>query len=131
MKKSIMIKKNDKIFLAGHNGLVGSAVFKKLKQNGYKKIITVDKKKLNLLNQEKVFKFLRKNKPKAVLVCAAKVGGVSINNNKKADFIYENLTIQNNLIQGSFINKVEKLVFLGSSCIYPAIVSNQLKKIIY
>ena len=63
MKKSIMIKKNDKIFLAGHNGLVGSAVFKKLKQNGYKKIITVDKKKLNLLNQEKVFKFLRKNKP--------------------------------------------------------------------
>jgi len=128
MKKSIMIKKNDKIFLAGHNGLVGSAVFKKLKQNGYKKIITVDKKKLNLLNQEKVFKFLRKNKPKAVLVCAAKVGGVSINNNKKADFIYENLTIQNNLIQGSFINKVEKLVFLGSSCIYPANCKQPIKE---
>jgi GDP-L-fucose synthase len=127
-KKKKIINKNDKIFLAGHNGLVGNAVLKKLKREGFKKITIISKKKLDLLDQNKVQKFLKKSKPKAVIICAAKVGGVNANNNKKADFIYENLAIQNNLIHGSFINKVKRLVFLGSSCIYPAKSKQPIKE---
>ena len=106
-----------KIFLAGHKGLVGSAILRKLKR--YKKIITIDKKKLNLLNQNAVFNFIKKKKPNVVIIAAAKVGGVYHNNVHGADFIYENLQIQNNLIHSSFRNKVKKIIFLGSSCIYP------------
>tara|TARA_B100000579_G_scaffold148368_1_gene120333 strand:- start:1021 stop:1932 length:912 start_codon:yes stop_codon:yes gene_type:complete len=108
-----------KIFLAGHKGLVGSAILKKLKNKNYKNIITADRKKLDLLNQRSVYKFLKKNKPNIVIIAAAKVGGVLDNYKYGADFIYENLQIQNNLIHGSFLNKVKKLIFLGSSCIYP------------
>ena len=108
-----------KVFLAGHKGLVGSAIFRKLVEKKYKNIITIDKKKLNLLNQEHVFNFIKKKKPNVVIIAAAKVGGVYHNNIHGADFIYENLQIQNNLIHASFKNKVEKLIFLGSSCIYP------------
>ena len=108
-----------KVFLAGHKGLVGSAILRKLVEKKYKNIITVDKKKLNLLNQEQVFKFIKKKKPNVVIIAAAKVGGVYHNNIHGADFIYENLQIQNNLIHASFKNKVKKLIFLGSSCIYP------------
>jgi len=108
-----------KIFLAGHKGLVGSAILRKLKQKNYKNIITADRKKLDLLNQKSVYKFLKKNKPDMVIIAAAKVGGVLDNYKYGADFIYENLQIQNNLIYGSFLNKVKKLIFLGSSCIYP------------
>ena len=107
------------IFLAGHNGLVGSAILRKLREKNYKKIITVDRKKLNLLNQKAVYNFIKIKKPKIVIIAAAKVGGVYHNNIHGADFIYENLQIQNNLIHGSFLNKVKKLIFLGSSCIYP------------
>ena len=83
-----MIKKTDKIFVAGHKGLIGSAIIRKLKSLGYKKIITIDKKKLNLINQTKVFEFLKKNKPKFIFLAAAKVGGIYANNKYKADFIY-------------------------------------------
>ena len=114
-----MIAKNDKIFLAGHNGMVGSAILKKLKLRGYKKIITVSKSKLNLLDQKKVEIFLKKKKPKIVTIAAARVGGILANNNNKANFLYENLMIQTNLIHSSFLAGVKNLIFLGSSCIYP------------
>ena len=108
-----------KIFLAGHKGLVGSAIYRKLIEKKYKNIITIDKKKLDLLNQKSVFKFIKKKKPDIIIIAAARVGGVYHNNIHGADFIYENLQIQNNLIHGSFKNKVKKVIFLGSSCIYP------------
>ncbi len=108
-----------KIFLAGHKGLVGSAILRKLKKKSFYKVITVDKKKLNLLKQQSVFNFIKKKKPDIVIIAAAKVGGVFHNNIHGADFIYENLQIQNNLIHGSFKNNVKKIIFLGSSCIYP------------
>ena len=108
-----------KIFLAGHKGLVGSAILRKLKQKNFKNIITADRKKLDLLNQKSVYKFLKKKKPDIVIIAAAKVGGVLNNSRYGADFIYENLQIQNNLIYGSYVNKIKKLIFLGSSCIYP------------
>ena len=108
-----------KIFLAGHKGLVGSAILRKLKEKNYKNILTIDKKKLNLLNQNSVNKFIKKKNPKIIIIAAARVGGVLHNNNHGADFIYENLQIQNNLIHAGFKNKVKKIIFLGSSCIYP------------
>ena len=123
-----MINKNSKIFLAGHKGLVGSAILKKLKEKKYKNIIIVDKKKLNLLNQRDVFDFLNRKKPELVIIAAAKVGGINENNLYGADFIYENLQIQNNIIYGSFKNNVKKLIFLGSSCIYPKNAKIPLKE---
>ena len=122
------MKKNDKIFLAGHRGLVGSAVLRKLKKLKYSKIITVEKKHLDLLNQKKVFNFLKKNKIKSIIICAARVGGIKANNSYKADFIYENLTIQNNLIHGAKINNISNLIFLGSSCIYPKYCKQPIKE---
>ena len=111
--------KNIKIFLAGHKGLVGSAILRKLREKKYKNIILADKKKLNLLDQKKVFNFLKRKKPKIVIIAAAKVGGIYHNSTRGADFIYENLQIQNNLIHGSYKNNIKRLIFLGSSCIYP------------
>ena len=107
------------IFLAGHNGLVGSAIHRKLLKKKFKNIITIDRKKLDLLNQQAVFNFIKRKKPKIVIIAAAKVGGVHHNNIHGADFIYENLQIQNNLIHSSFKNNVKRIIFLGSSCIYP------------
>ena len=107
------------IFLAGHNGLVGSAIHRKLLKKKYKNLITIDRKKLDLLNQQAVFNFIKRKKPKIVIIAAAKVGGVYHNNIHGADFIYENLQIQSNLIHSSFKNKVKRIIFLGSSCIYP------------
>ena len=114
-----MINKKSKIFVTGHKGLVGSAVIRRLKYFGYKKILTVDKKKLDLRNQQKVSNFFKKNKIDAVINAAGKVGGIYANNKYKADFIYDNLAIQNNIIHSCFQNKVKSLIFLGSSCIYP------------
>lgn len=114
-----MIKKNDKIFLAGHNGLVGSAVLRKLKDSNFKNIITADRSKLNLLDQKKVVTFLKKHKPKIVILSAAKVGGIKANNKYRADFIRENLQIQTNIIHGCHLNNINNLIFLGSSCVYP------------
>lgn len=108
-----------KIYVAGHKGLVGSAIIRKLKLKGYKNILTVERNNLDLTNQKKVFIFLKKNKPETVIIAAAKVGGIIANSTYRADFIYQNLAIQNNLIHGSFINKINNLLFLGSSCIYP------------
>jgi GDP-L-fucose synthase len=114
-----MINKKNKIFVTGHKGLVGSAVIRRLKYFGYKKILTVDKKKLDLRNQQKVSNFFKKNNIDAVINAAGKVGGIYANNKYKADFIYDNLAIQNNIIHSCFQNKVKSLIFLGSSCIYP------------
>ena len=114
-----MITKNSKIFLAGHNGLVGSAILRRLNFLGYKNIITAKKKKLDLTNQKKVFLFLKRYRPQAIIIAAAKVGGINANNKYRADFIYENLAIQNNLIHSAFLNKIKNLIFLGSSCVYP------------
>ena len=124
----MIIKKTDKIYLAGHTGLVGKAVFKKLKEKGFKKIIVRKKIQLDLKNQKKTFQFLNKIKPKIVIICAAKVGGIKANNNKRADFLIDNLEIQNNLIHGSFKNRVKNLIFLGSSCVYPSNISKPINE---
>ena len=123
-----MLNKKSKIFVAGHNGMVGSSICRVLKKNGYQKIITIEKKKLNLLNQEKVFKFLKKIKPKLTIVAAARVGGILANSRHKHQFIYENLQIQNNLIHGSYLAKTKNLIFLGSSCIYPKNCKQPMKE---
>ena len=122
------VNKKSKIFIAGHNGMVGSAIKKKFYKKGYKRIITIDKKKLNLLDQKKVFNFLKKNKPDLVVVAAAKVGGIMANSTFKSQFIYENLQIQNNIIHGSYIAGVKNLIFLGSSCIYPKYSKQPIKE---
>jgi GDP-L-fucose synthase len=114
-----MINKKSRIFVTGHKGLVGTAVVRRLKYFGYKKILTADKRKLDLRNQQKVSNFFKKNNIDAVINAAGKVGGIYANNKYKADFIYDNLAIQNNIIHSCFQNKVKSLIFLGSSCIYP------------
>ena len=124
----MQINKKSKIFLAGHTGMVGSAILKSLKKKGYKNIFTKSKKSLDLLNQEKTLKYLRKIKPKYVIIAAARVGGIFANNNFKAQFIYQNLMIQNNLIHSSYLVGVKKLIFLGSSCIYPRNAKQPIKE---
>ena len=114
-----MINKNDKIFIAGHNGLVGSAVLRSLKKKKFKNIIFKDKRELDLFDQRKVEIFLKKHKPKVVIISAAKVGGIKANNKFRADFIRENLQIQSNLIHGCHVNNINNVIFLGSSCVYP------------
>ena len=123
-----MISLNSKIYLAGHNGLVGSAILRKLKEKGYKKIFTLNRKKLDLKNQTKVLSFLKKNKPDFIFIAAAKVGGIYSNNKFKAEFIYENLTIQNNLIHSAYLSGVKNLIFLGSSCVYPRNCKQPIKE---
>jgi len=114
-----MINLNSKIFVAGHKGLVGSAIVRKLNEKGYKNIITIDKRKLDLTNQSKVLQFLKKNKPKFIFIAAAKVGGIYSNNKYKAEFIQKNLSIQTNLIHSAYLIGIKNLIFLGSSCVYP------------
>ena len=113
------MNKNNKIYVAGHRGLVGSAIVKNLKSKGYTNIITRTHKELDLINQKAVEEFFEKEKPEYVILAAAKVGGIVANNTYRADFIYENLQIQNNVIHQSYVHKVKKLLFLGSTCIYP------------
>ena len=114
-----MIKKKLNIFLTGHNGLVGNALNKKLSLHKHYNIITADKSNLNLINQSEVNKFLQYNNIDLVIIAAAKVGGILANKTFPANFIYENIMIQSNLIHGAYINNINNLLFLGSSCIYP------------
>ena len=114
-----MINKKSKIFVAGHRGMIGSAILRKLNELNYKKIYFRSKNQLDLTNKTKVYKYLKKIKPDAVILAAAKVGGIKVNNEKRGEFIYENLAIQNNVIDSSFKNGVKNLIFLGSSCVYP------------
>lgn len=107
-----------KIFIGGHKGMVGSAILRKIK-NSHNKIFIADKKKINLLDQKSVLNFFKKNKFDEVYLCAAKVGGIHANNTYLAEFIYQNLEIQNNFIHSAYLTKVKKLMFLGSSCVYP------------
>ena len=123
-----MIKKTDKIFVAGHKGLVGSAIVRKLRLKGFKKILTADKKKLNLINQDAVLSFLKKEKPKCIFLAAAKVGGIYSNNKYKAEYIYENLMIQTNIIHSAYVTKIKDVIFLGSSCIYPKFSKQPIKE---
>lgn len=114
-----MIKKDAKIYIAGHRGLVGSAILRNLKEKGYTNFILKTHAELDLTNQTEVADFFAKEKPEYVFLAAAKVGGIVANNTYRGQFIYENLMIQNNVIHQSYVNNVKKLVFLGSSCIYP------------
>jgi GDP-L-fucose synthase len=114
-----MISKSSKIFVAGHNGLVGTSIVRRLKYFGFKKIITRTKKQLDLRDQKKVKYFFKNTNIDAVINAAGTVGGIYANNTYKADFIYDNLSIQNNIINSCYLNKINNLIFLGSSCIYP------------
>jgi len=113
------MNKSSRIFVAGHNGLAGSAIFKLLKKEGYENILIQDKTSLNLKEKDSVGKWFKENKPEYVFLAAAKVGGIHANNTYPAEFIYDNLQIQNNVIHSSFENDVKKLLFMGSICIYP------------
>jgi GDP-L-fucose synthase len=123
-----MINIDSKIFIAGHNGMLGSSVLKILKKKGYKNLLTVDKKKLDLRSQVSVRSFFKVKKPDAVIIAAAKVGGIKANMNYPANFINDNLQIQTNLISSSFTNKVKKLILFGSSCIYPKNLNRPIKE---
>lgn len=114
-----MMDKTSKIYVAGHRGLVGSALVRNLQQRGYTNLLLKTHAELDLTNQQAVHEFFAKEQPEYVFLAAAKVGGILANNTYRADFIYENLQIQNNVIHASYQNQVQKLLFLGSSCIYP------------
>lgn len=119
---------NSKIYVAGHRGMVGSAIMRNLQNKGYNNIITRTSAELDLKNQQAVADFFAKEKPEYVFLAAAKVGGIQANNVYRADFIYENLMIQNNVIHQSYVHGVKKLMFLGSSCIYPKMAPQPLKE---
>ena len=119
---------NDKIYIAGHRGMVGSAILRALKDKGYTNFVLRTSSELDLRNQQEVAAFFATEKPDYVFLAAAKVGGIVANNTYKADFIYENLMIQNNVIHQAYVNKVKKLMFLGSSCIYPKMAPQPLKE---
>ena len=123
-----MINIDSKIYVAGHNGLVGSSIIRRLKKNGYKNIIYRSKKQLDLKDQKKVFNFLKKQKPDFIFIAAAKVGGIYSNNKYKAEFIYDNISIQTNLIHSSYLNGINNLIFLGSSCVYPRDCKQPIKE---
>jgi GDP-L-fucose synthase len=121
------MEKNAKIFVAGR-GMVGSALVRRLNQLGYRNIITRTSKEVDLRNQQQVLSFFEKEKPDYVFLAAAKVGGINANNTYRAEFLYDNLMIESNIIHASYLNKVKKLLFLGSSCIYPRMAPQPLKE---
>jgi GDP-L-fucose synthase len=122
------MQKESKIYVAGHRGMVGSAIVRKLKAEGYENIITRSSKELDLRNQLAVSNFFAEEKPEYVFLAAAKVGGIVANNTYRAEFLYDNLQLQNNVIHYSYVNGVKKLMFLGSSCIYPKLAPQPLKE---
>ncbi len=113
------MEKTDKIFIAGHKGLIGSALVRTLKKRGYNNIVVRDRSELDLLREQQVYQFLEVEKPDCIILAAAMVGGIYANNTYRAEFIYNNLSIQNNVIWNAHVLDINKLVFLGSSCIYP------------
>ena len=123
-----MINLKSKIFVAGHNGFIGSAIVRKLKDNGYKNIMTVKKSQLDLTDQKKVLQFLKKHKPDFIFIAAAKVGGIYSNNKYPAEFIQINLSIQTNIIHSAYLAGVRDLIFLGSSCVYPRMCKQPIKE---
>ena len=122
------MQKNAKIYIAGHNGMVGSAILRELKNKGYNNFVLRSSSELDLLDQQAVADFFETEKPEYVILAAAKVGGIVANNTYRAQFIYENIQIQNNVIHQSYLNGVKKLLFLGSSCIYPKNAPQPLKE---
>ena len=122
------MNKNSKIYIAGHTGLVGSAILKKLKEEGYTNLLVKTSKELDLTDQLKTQIFFKNHKPEYVFLCAASVGGIHDNNIRRGDFIYNNLQIQNNVIHYSKEFNVKKLIFLGSSCIYPKLCDQPIKE---
>ena len=122
------IKLDARIYVAGHHGLVGSAIWRELERRGFQNLIGRTRAELNLLDTTSVQKFYMETKPEYVLIAAAKVGGILANDRHPAEFLYENLQIQNNLIEGARQTGVRKLLFLGSSCIYPKLAEQPLKE---
>jgi GDP-L-fucose synthase len=122
------LEKSSKIYVAGHRGMVGSAIYRKLQKEGFTNIITKTSSELDLRDQTAVTDFFKSEQPDYVFLAAAKVGGIVANNTYRADFLYENLAIQNNVIHQSYLNGVKKLMFLGSSCIYPKMAPQPLKE---
>ena len=123
-----MINLKSKIYIAGHKGLIGSAILRKLQLDGYKRIIYRTRQQLDLKNQKKVFQFLNKNKPDFIFIAAAKVGGIYSNNNYKAEYIFDNMSIQSNLIHSAYLCGIKDLIFLGSSCVYPRMCKQPIKE---
>jgi GDP-L-fucose synthase len=122
------MKATDKIYVAGHRGMVGSAILRKLQQQAHSNIITRTSKELDLRNQQAVNEFFEQEKPDYVFLAAARVGGILANDTYRAEFIYDNIMIQNNVIHASYVNRAKKLMFLGSSCIYPKMAPQPLKE---
>jgi len=123
-----MMKQTAKIYIAGHKGMVGSGLERKLRKEGYNNIVTRTSSELDLRNQQAVNDFFESEKPEYVILAAAKVGGIHANNTYRAEFIYDNLMIEANIIHAAYLNKVTKLLFLGSSCIYPKMAPQPLKE---
>lgn len=122
------MEKEDKIYVAGHTGMVGSAILRKLQSEGYSNLVARTSSELNLVDQQSVINFFKEEKPDYVFLAAAKVGGIEANNTYRAEFLYENLMIQNNVIHQSYKYGVKKLIFLASSCIYPKISPQPIKE---
>src|SRR5687768_792725 len=122
------MKPTNKIYVAGHRGMVGSAILRKLQQQAHNNIVTRISKELDLRNQQAVNEFFAQEKPDYVFLAAAKVGGILANDTYRAEFIYDNIMIQNNVIHAAYVNGVKKLMFLGSSCIYPKLAPQPLKE---
>lgn len=127
-RNKLLMKISSKIYIAGHRGMVGSAILRNLQEKGFSNLIFRTSAELDLRNSQAVADFFEKEKPEFVILAAAKVGGILANNTYKADFLYENLMIQNNVIHQSYLQKVQKLLFLGSSCIYPKMAPQPLKE---
>lgn len=122
------MNKNDKVFIAGHNGMVGSSIVRQLKARGFNNLIMHSRDELDLINQSAVEDFFRREKPDYVILAAAKVGGIHANSTYPANFIYDNLMIESNIIHSSYVNKVKRLLFLGSTCIYPREVKQPMRE---
>jgi len=122
------VEKDAKIYIAGHRGMVGSAILRKLEAQGFSNFVLRSSAELDLRNQQAVTDFFEKEKPDYVYLAAAKVGGIKANNTFRAEFLYDNLCIQNNIIHNAFLQKIKKLMFLGSSCIYPKLAPQPLKE---